>query len=86
MQLFSDIKFINSKRGRQLILHREYTYGFTKHYSRKNSTYWQCTGRTTTNCKGRIEVSNYGKVISGNLHHSHPPPQFYIRNGYYFRI
>ena len=82
----SDYKYISSKRGKQLILHKEYTFNFTKSTPTKNTSYWQCTGQANNKCKAKLILDAHGNIISGQTDHSHPPPQFFVKDGEYIRI
>ena len=82
----SDYTYINSQQGKQLVLHKEYAFNFTRSNSVAKTTYWQCTRRTTNNCKAKLVLDAHGNIISRNPNHSHPPPQFVVKDGKYVRI
>ncbi|XP_052740015.1 protein tramtrack, beta isoform isoform X23 [Bicyclus anynana] len=53
---------------------------------------WQCTNNNNASrigsgsCKARFLATKDGEIIRCNNIHTHPPPQFVIRNGYYIKI
>lgn len=55
-------------------------YLFEKHYRTGTNQYWMCSKRYTAKCKRRCATTDDGKLIlSQNLQHTHPPPEFSTR-------
>ena len=85
----SDYEYISSKQGRRLVLHKEYTFGFTRSNPRDKTTYWQCTSRRPNcYCKAKLVFDAHGNIISGNPDHSHLPPlpRLLVKDGKYVRV
>nr|XP_049693202.1 protein tramtrack, beta isoform isoform X39 [Helicoverpa armigera] len=80
-----DVKYINSKKGKKLIMYKEYTYNYLYHNAKMNTKQWICPGRNR-GCKAKIIVNGHDKVVSGTLEHNHPPPKYYCVNGLYIQV
>nr|XP_049693204.1 protein tramtrack, beta isoform isoform X45 [Helicoverpa armigera] len=79
-----EIKYLDSKRGKKLIMYRQYTYNYMHYNAKMNTKQWVCPGRSR-GCKAKIVVNCHDEVVSGTLEHNHPPPKYYRVNGIYMR-
>lgn len=70
--LFSGMtyEFVESQRGKQLILLQGYTFW-------KHSTYqWKCSSALSMKCPAKLFMKD-GLIINFNLTHVHPPPNIH---------
>lgn len=58
-----DFQYIRSKKGKQLILYKDYSYSFNKYSSTKKTTYWVCSSRSAKNCKATLFVNEHDIII-----------------------
>lgn len=85
MPIFSEIKFVPSRRGRPMLLYGNYTY--TKVWGTKNGTLWYCSSRSSKNCRAQAIISNDGTMKKIEDEHNHDPPKFHISSsGEYIRL
>lgn len=83
--LLTEIHFILSKRGQNLLVYKQYT--FAKNCVSKAKTSWTCSSRRSKNCKAQVVLTNDGELIVINEEHNHSIPVFYMNNtGNYVRI
>ncbi|PZC77001.1 hypothetical protein B5X24_HaOG203952 [Helicoverpa armigera] len=71
-ELLTEVQYVNSKKGKQLILFGGYTFTFKYHSPVKNTDYWQCTKHT---CKAKLVVISNGTIKPVDLTHDHPAPR-----------
>lgn len=83
--LFSEIHFITSKKGHQLLVYNTYTYAINS--KSKNRTSWACSSRCSKRCNAQIILTNENELCLISTEHSHPPPVFYVNDaGEYVRV
>lgn len=82
---FSEVHFIRSQKGFNLLVHQTYT--FAENCKSKNKTSWACSSRTSKKCPAQVILSNNGAFSIVDDNHTHPPPVFYINeSGNYVRV
>lgn len=83
--LISEIHFITSKKGHQLLVYNTYTYAIN--CKSKNRTSWACSSRCSKRCNAQIVLTNENELCPISTEHSHAPPVFYVNDaGEYVRV
>lgn len=61
-----------SKRGKELLVYKNYTYYLNKRIDKTGKSFWRCS--INKNCNGRITLGPDERTIySKNLEHNHRP-------------
>lgn len=83
--IFTEIHFITSKKGYQLLVYQQYTYA--KNSESRKGISWTCSSRCSRKCNAQVFVTNASELIVVNAAHSHNPPVFYTNGkGEYIRV
>uniref|UniRef100_A0A2H1V1N9 SFRICE_000692 n=1 Tax=Spodoptera frugiperda TaxID=7108 RepID=A0A2H1V1N9_SPOFR len=76
------VKFIESKRGRPLLLLDNYTYSLSSSSQANGTNRWVCTSRSKKQgCKAKVILSSQREIVAVDADHCHPPPEYYYHNG-----
>ncbi|XP_013184356.2 uncharacterized protein LOC106130133 [Amyelois transitella] len=66
---------ITSRKGREMLLFRHYTY--RKQYHKGNKARWVCS--TMKNCRGCVFTDGENFITSTFEEHRHSPPKYYLK-------
>lgn len=79
-----DIQVVESRKGSQLLLIKDYTYCHTNRFTSTN--HWRCSSHNGRGCKARLVLNSNKTIVSANYEHNHPPAKYIVRLGKFFKI
>ena len=81
-----DFKYVESRKGAQLIIINDYTYGRHRYLKNKNATRYNCSTHHNKNCKAALVINGENNIIFSDYEHNHPPGKYMMVENKYIRL
>lgn len=74
--------FVRNARGARIAVVDKYT--FYRDIRNRSGHIWRCT--RGKHCRAKFKISDEMRIVAGYFVHDHPPLDYILRDGVYYRV